>query len=70
MARKTAAFVSPSHFQVMPVGFPRRVTAVRSRQSGDKKKKSRKGGWWWVGENVAAEDYHFYIKRMLSQQSG
>lgn len=60
--RKAAACVSPSRFQVMPVGFPRRATRgeIQTEQAKEKEQK---------GENMAAEDYHFYIKRMLSQQS-
>lgn len=47
--------------------FLRYATAVRSRHSGDKKVREQKGGGGVL--NIAAKDYHFNMKRMLSQHS-
>lgn len=58
---ETAACLSPSHFQVMPVGFPDAWRRWDPGRAGTRERAE--------GENMAAEDYHFYIKRMLSQQS-
>lgn len=55
--------MSPSHFQVMPVGFQSAWQRWDWSRAGTRKRAEG-------GENMAAEDYHFYIKRMLSQQSG
>lgn len=61
-ARKTSACMSLSHFQVMPIGFPPTCDSdgIHTEQEQESKRAE--------GENTAAEDNRFDIKRMLSQQ--